>query len=223
MLKKAFSFALILLLAFSGSSCSDKNEKLSSYRDEDGNFVIEIEGRRSISPAKLPVEIPYNDSLIALEKVEFFQTCSDYSYTLFIIATMDISSLTDTQLHWLRESDLKMRAYITSEKNGYNFESAAFLGSLSMDNNELIFVATSSFLEENRYGFEESDVTVALEVTQEEMYVHKNSDGNTTNLNKIEEVSYKTTTDTEIADAEAIREPLYSYIADWLYSKAGQK
>jgi hypothetical protein len=221
MTKKTFFSTFLIVLILFISSCSDKGTDLSSYRDESGNFIIEREGRRSISPAKLPAGIPYNDSSISLEKVEFYQTCSNYSYTLFIIATLDVSSLTDTQLHWLRESDIKMMAYITSEKNGYDFERAPFLGSLLLtDSNELVFVTTSSFLKENRYGFEESDIVVALEVTQEETYVYKNSNGDTTNLNKIEEISYKTTTGTEIPDAETIGEPLYSYMADWLYSKA---
>lgn len=221
MLKKTFLCMFVIVLVLCISSCSDKSTDFSSYRDENGNFIIESEGRRTTSPAELPVEITYNDSSISFEKAEFYQTCSDYSYTLFIVATLDVSSLTDTQLHWLRESDLKMRAYITSEKNGYDFESAPSLGSLLLtDSNELVFVATSSFWKENRYGFEESDVVVALEVTQEETYVYMNSDGKTTNLNKIEEVSYKTTTGTEITDAETIGEPLYSHIADWLYSKA---
>lgn len=221
MIKKAFFSTFLIVIILCASSCSDKGTDPSSYRDENGNFIIEREGRRSISPAQLPAGIPYNDSSISLEKVEFYQTCSNYSYTLFIVATLDVSSLTDTQLHWLRESDIKMMAYITSEKNDYDFETAPFLGSLLLtDSNELVFVTTSSFWKENRYGFEESDIVVALEVTQEETYVYKKSNGDTTNLNKIEEMSYKTTTGAEIADAETIGDPLYSYIADWLYSKA---
>lgn len=222
MRRKYFAFVLAILCILLGSSCSNSKSSLSSYRDENGNFIVESEGRRSVSPSQLPVDIPYNDNSISIEKVEFYQLYLDYSYTLFVITTLGVRSLTEAQLHWLRESDLAVRIYITSEDNSYDFKSASALGNVHMlDTGELVFVATSSFFDENRYGFENSKITVAVEVTQEETYEYKNSSGKVSNLHKVEEVSYSTMTEDTIADAETIGEPLYSYIAEWLYSKAG--
>lgn len=50
-----------------------------------------------------------------------------------------------------------------------------------------------------------------------------NESGKISDLNKTESLYYRTTVGDTIADAETIKEPLYSYVADWLYSKADSR
>lgn len=216
---------LLALLMLSCSSCSglavDSEPVSTDYYDENGNFVYESDDRRSVHVSEIPASIPYNGKSITLTDVSFYQNCVDYSYTLFIVSTLDISELDDSELHWLRESDISVDSYITCEANKYDFESTAALGSvLFEDDAKLVFVETSSFFDENRHGFENSEVSACVSVTQEETYEYKRTDGTTSELNKTEEISYKTTTGDSITDAEQIEEPVYGYIAKWLNSKA---
>lgn len=219
MKKLLCSFLILALMLFSG--CGEGSSEVNSYRDENGNFIIEDQGSRTVMVKELPSGVPYNGKEFQLSSVSFYQNISDFSYNLFIVICLDVSSLSESEVHWLRESDLSVDAYITNEGNEYDFSSASNLGSiLFTDTNELIFVKTSSFAKENRYSFEGSEVTVSISVKQEETYEYKGSDGEKSNLNMTEKVSYNTVIGDSIPDAETIEKPLYDYVTKWLYSKA---
>lgn len=208
--------AIVILLLFFCSSCSNSDQAINNYHDENGNFIIEANGNRTVMTSELPISVPYNDKSITLTDVSFYQNCTDYSYNLFVVITMDVSELDDNEIHWLRESDIKVNSYITCDANGYDFDSASQLGSiLWTDTKNLVFVKTSSFSKENRYGFESSEISTNIAVTQEDTFEYKD-----TELNKTEEITYETTIGDSITDAEQIEKPLYDYVSDWLRSKS---
>ena len=173
-------------------------------------------------PNNLPATAKYNDTYITVENVEFYQNLVDYSHNLFAVITIDVSELDETQIHWLRESDLDVSVYLTNEKNEYDFSSMPNLGSLLIkDQQKSYFVLTSSFLKENRYDFAGSEAAIIVTVTQEETYDHVSSDNKHYDLNKKESVHYTTTVPDNIPEAETIPNPLYKYVGEWLYDKAG--
>ena len=213
------AFAILFLSAC--ASATDSTPQSNNYYDDDGNFVIESTGNKTVMIDEIPYSVPYNGKVITLESVEFYENCPNYSYNLFTVITLDVSNLSEAEIHWIRESDLSVKAYITSEANDYDFSSGVALGSiLFTDTNKLIFVQTSSFFKENRHSFGNSDISVSVVAKQEETYQYTNAEGKTSNLHKTEEITYRTTISKTIPDAEEIEMPLYDYVVKWLNSKA---
>ena len=185
MAKRTIAVAFLALCLLVCSSCADSGPRHKSYEDENGNFVIESDGRKTVSVSELPASVPYNDKSISLTSVAFYQNCTNYSYSLFTVITLDVSALDDSEIHWLRNSDLDVDSYITCEANEYDFDSSYPLGNvLFTDSKELVFVEMSSLFKENRYGFEDSKVRVSVLVTQEDTYT--SSSNSSVEINKKE-------------------------------------
>lgn len=223
MKNRIISCGLMLLsfvLLFTGCE-SGASERIDHYYDEDGYFVIESEGRRTVMPDELPYNIQYNGMAIPITDVSFYQNKSTSSHNLFIIVRMDVSDLSGSEIHTLQDEALTVNAYITNEANECEFESAPKLGSLLLsDTKELIYVNTSLFSKEHPHGFGNSEITVCVTAKQEDTYDSESSTGKILKINKEECISYSTTTDKTVKNAELIEHPLYDYIAKWLYSEA---
>lgn len=214
--------ALLLLICVTvaiAAGCG--NDNYSPQYDSDGNLVIEKEGRISVFPKELPYDIPYNEKSVALSSVDFYQLRStNYSYVLFTVVRLDVSALNDEELHWLDASDLLAHCYITHEENGYDFGLMNLLGKLyESDRKTLTFVFTSSFLKENRYSFSGAEIHVVFEATQQEKYEYTYK-GESKEGNVVQAVSYTTTVEDPISDAETIEDPLYTHMGEWLNKEA---
>lgn len=195
------------------SGCSSDPLPTEPKTDEAGNLIISSSNHRTVMLDTLPYDVKYNDSSLSFLDVEFYENKVNHSHHLFILATLDVSNLDEDQLHWLRESDLEVYGYITSESNDYNFKRTSYLGSLLYtDTKELVFVLTSNFLEENRNSFAGSNISLIIDVTQEE----KTED----DWNKVESLHYSATVGESLPDPDTISDPLRGYIAEWLYNKA---
>jgi len=216
--RPAVALILVCIFLFS-TGCSPNNDTgVTHFTDELGNFVIESQGSRTVMIHDLPYNLSYNESQIPLVSVDFYENTVDYSHNLFIVTTLDISNLDDQQLHWLRESDLEVHAYLTSDDNDYDFTPAPALGNLLItDAQQLIFVNTSSFSKENRYSFAGSELSLRLDATQKETYEYTSDSGNTSKLHTRESLHYQATIGTDISSPDEIPEPLSSYIIEWLY------
>lgn len=216
-MKRIISMLLCIVIVISMCACSGQNESVSNYHDEDGNFIIESEGHRTVMPKEIPFGLPYNGNTVTLSDVRFYEICVEYSYMFFTVVTLDVSQLDEASLHWLRESDLDVSAFITNEKNDYDFDLAPALGNvLFTDSNELVFVFVSSLLKVNRKSFAGSEISVVIKAAQEEKFEYVDSDGKTKKVNKIEEIHYSTTTGDSIEDVKNIDDNLYAYILEWL-------
>lgn len=213
-MKRIICLALISALVFSG--CGGMTSESAWSTDANGNRVYTMQGSTTVYADTLPVQQTYNDTYITLEKVDVYQTCPNYSYSLYLVATFDISNLDDNQIHWLRESDMRVSSYLTSENNGQDFDSMSILGSLLVsDEEKLYFVFTSSFWDENRYDFAGSEISLYVTLAQEETYTVQ-SNKKDVEMNCETEVMHTFTLPDKITDAELIPEPLYGYIVKWL-------
>lgn len=215
--------AIIVLVIFvSGCTHSSSSIYDSEWAtDPSGNRVLVYEGSFTTFPDNLPADIQYNDSFVTVEKITFYQNSPKYSYNLFMVVTLNVSELDDSQIHWLRESDLDVIAYLTNEKNDYDFDRMSPLGSLLVeDQHKIHFVFTSSFLKENRYTFAGSEITLAIDLKQEETYEYVSSKGDSYDKNVVQALHYTVAVPDSIPEAETIPQPLYKYVAEWLNDKA---
>lgn len=217
-LKQALLLVIICCILFL-SGCGN-TEQLSTWTtDPSGNRVLSNQMGDTVFPDALPAHIAYNSSDIAVTDVAMYQSLSTqyYSYTLFLVVAIDVSNLDDAQRHWLRESDIEVNAYLTSEKNKYDFDSMSILGNLLITNQGIVYyVMTSSFFKDNRYDFAGSEITLSVNVKQEETYEYRNSSGDIQNLNKEDGIHYSFDVGNDLPDPDQISEPLYGYISEWL-------
>lgn len=210
-----------VLLGLCSCASDSPNSGILAYEDEAGNSVIKSEGYTTTFYDSLPAALKYNAKEVFLSDVQTYEMKSGYSYNLFIVATVDVSKLNDTERHWFTESDWDAAVYITDEKNGYDFDRATMLGSLlSMNKKKITFVATSSFAKENRYSFADAEITVTMMASQEETYQYTNSQGETSALHLKESIHYDMVVpeDMQTPD-EGIKEPLKQQVKDWLLDR----
>jgi len=219
--KSILSILCIALLACSSCSNGSNDYGVKSSTDEQGNFIIETKGSRTIRISELPGSLKYNDTSVSLESVRIFQSKYDYEYTLYVVTTVDVSNLSDDELHWFRESDFDSAVYLTNDKNKYDFDSMNLLGSLLLtDEKQIYFVYTTSFISENRYSFDSVELSVSLNTKQEETFEYTNDKGEKTDLHRTESLGYNFTQDTTPDSIETLEQPLYENLVKWLNQKS---
>ena len=214
-MKRSFALILIFAIMLSAAACSS-GSSVNTYRDDNGNMVVESERGANVIVEKIPYSVPYNAKDITIASVEFYenQTAESPSYNLFAVITLDLNDLTEDEGYWLATEDLDVDVYLTSQKNNVDFDSMHSVGQIRWtDTNEMQIVKISSPTGNYRYSFGGSEASVVIRTTQEEMYQYEGND-----LHKEEEITYKTSIGSTLEDAENIPQPLHDYVAEWLYS-----
>ncbi len=210
----------ILLNCFCGC---DNSSDIQTSTDENGNLIYSSDSGVDITTETLPVTVKYNETDIKLKSVEFYEGYSKetYTYDLYTVIKLDVSNCSDEELHWLQE-DVEVRTYVTCESNDYDFDDLTNLGKIFYpDTKEFVFVEMTSYIDENRNSFSNSEVTICIDVTQEKTYSYKDS-----NLHCRNTITYYTETGKTITNINDISEPLNSQIGLWfaedaeLYSNA---
>ena len=175
-----------------------------------------------INAEKLPAKIKYNNNLIALESVEAYEMKLEHSYAIFLVSKFNLSGLDEDSRYWLTKNDLDYNIYITNSKNGYDYYSAVKLGNVFYtDTNQLVYVHTSSFINDNRYPFTNSKFSISLDITQEDTYKYVDSNGNTSERHKINSLNYSYSSEGTLKDFNNLSTSLKKQIDDWLYERAG--
>lgn len=209
-MKRLIVLLLVVIQMLVLCSCAhEKHEhRYENETDKYGNTVFVDPMRRTAIIDKLPYDLKYNETSVALTDVKLYEMCPKYSHSLFIVVTLDVSDLDDAQLHWLLESDMSVKPYITCEKNGYDFKGADLLGKLhNIDNKTLEFVFTSSFTEENRHSFADSSISTTVCIKQEK-------DGSLD-----EALQYAMTVPSPVPDFSEMDQVLLKFVPDWLQEK----
>lgn len=211
--------AILAVIFHSNSNSSNKTSNdAESYFDDNGDLVYSSESGINITTETLPATLKYNETEIKLNSVEFFEGYSDESYTydLYTVIRLDVSACSDEQLHWLQEEDLEVRTYVTCEANDYDFDDLTNLGKiLYPETKELVFVDMTSYLDENRKSFANSEVSVCIDLKQDETYKYED-----TSLHCTNSVSYRTELEKTISNLDDISEPLKSQIGAWFTEDA---
>ena len=208
-------FVSSLLICFCGCSVFSNVEILT---DENGNKIYSSDRGIDVRTEILPATVKYNETDIKLKSVEFYEEYSEktYTYDLYTVIKLDVSNCSDEELHWLQEEDVEIRTYVTCESNDYDFDDLTNLGKiLYPDTKEFVFVKMTSYADENRKSFSNSEVTICIDVTQEKTYAYKDANLHCTNT-----LTYNTETGETIMNIDDISEPLKSQIDLWFMEDA---
>lgn len=201
-----------LLLTACSTSPSITPATTVSPTDTHGNRVEHLHGKTIVFPDNLPAIIDYNDKYVTVKSMDAYDLEVDYEHTLYIVATIDISALSESEFHWFAEEDLTISAYATHEKNGYDFKRLNLLGKLYDSNTDTLWIVfTSSFFDDNRYDFGEAEVVLSVDVNQEGgAGDDAESSGSSIGLH------YAETLPDNLPSANTIKSPLIDWIDKWL-------
>lgn len=165
---------LILVIAFSLAlaSCGGAPSSIpAATTDADGNRMIKDEYSITIYPDDLPCSIPYNDEKITVKDFRLYQLELNYEYTLFAVAEIDLSELSDKSYHWIFEDkDLSYNAYLDGGANDFDFATMSQLGAATKYNDiKLLKVCwASSFFNKYKESFDGTEVVFTVYAEQEE-------------------------------------------------------
>lgn len=213
-----FLLAAILLSACSSTTSTS----VVSSKDEEGHSVQTTDRGTTVFYDELPCKVEYNDGIFTLTDLQFYEDQGDdYNYVLFAVASIDLSSLTDEQIHWLREEDLDVHAYATQEKNDLDFSSLSKLGSLYLTDTKIMnIVFMSSTFHSYRHSFSGTEVSAVVDARQEETYDYTSKDtGKVSKLHKQYSVHYQAIIPENLPSANTIDSSLAAYILKWLKAK----
>ena len=125
--------------------------------------------------------LDYNGSYFSVTDISFYQTYSDsdYSYHLYVTIECDISTLTDSERHWLLSGDnmldtvLQTSVNIKSEKNSLNSEnlSRAIYWSDDTHIKQMYYLRNPQ-----KYDFSDFSPRITIYVLQD--YTYETSDSN---------------------------------------------
>lgn len=215
------TIVLCFVIMFMASCASDApSRQIADDTDSRGNRISYYGDEATTFPKSLPCDVFYNDTIVTLSSVDVFELYQNYEYYIFIIGSIDLSNLSDAEKHWLLEEDIDIDAYITSQKNKMDFESASALGTLHVtDKNTLYYVAISPVTKNCRHSFAEAKISFVLSVKQEETHDFTRKDGTIGSINNRNSIHYSFTLPAELQTTDAISDYLSKYITEWLKSK----
>ena len=174
MLKKCLIVGLSTLLLVTG--CSGNNTSKSVMEETETAYVTTFEnGSKTYSIKSLPFnEISYGDSAFGLKSANFYRSPSDYGYYVFATVELDLSSLSENDIHWLFEdygeigSDFTVSAYVTSEKNDLDSKRMTIYKTV-YDNEKCLIVF--GLTDEYRYDFSDVDFSISINMNEDDKLI----------------------------------------------------
>lgn len=208
----ALLLAVLLLLTACGSPPTLSPQTTASPTNAHGDRVEHLHGRTVIFPEELPAIIDYNDNYVTVKSMDAYELEANFEHTLYIVATIDYSALSESEFHWFVEEDLTISAYATHEKNGYDFKKLSLLGKLYDSGTDTLWIVfTSSFFDTNRYDFGGAEVILSVDVKQE-----AGASDVETNSGESIGLHYSKTLQDNLPSANTIKAPLIDWIEKWL-------
>lgn len=211
-MKRIISAFLCLSLLLCGCG-SAPVETIPANTDSAGNDIRTDESGTETKVLRFPCPIQYNNSILYLDSVDFYESYSEdtFSYFLYCIATFDVSNLTDAELHWLTEEDIDVVISYNEANEGFDYVSMSPIGVLHIqDTKKLVFSFAPSNFSAYRHSFSGKGIVLLTNVTQEETYnIREDLKSNVKNT-----LSYVSTIPENLPDAESIPEPIYSHMVE---------
>lgn len=140
---------------------------------------------------KIPYDnLQYNGETFTLENIRMYQEkdSSGYGYYATVVITFDKTSLSDENFYWLIENrDIDVSCYLDEGKNNIDFKSLSKLKSYYNDE-KLVYIFTD--FEKRKYDFEGTEISLYINLIQEEEYSYRKDDGTTGTLNKENKYRY---------------------------------
>ena len=193
-------FGMITLFTGCGKDNQSGTTILTEYEAQDGETVLyESERSVSISVEKIPFDnIKYNDESFSLKSIGMYfgETESGHGYIPYVTAEFDLSLLSEDSFYWIlkdwgQDSHLGslteitqtfgVTADINSEQNNIDSESLEKLKAWA-DGETIYYV----FCLTNEYknDFSDMELTLRVNVKQDETYEYENDEGEIISGNK---------------------------------------
>jgi len=157
---------LALLLVFVLLPLQSLAELAASY-DEQGNFcslyTSDSQTIYDVSPKTFPYSMPYADKEITIPSIAFYQAKIGHGYLPFVHIQIDASQLTEDELYWFREEDVRCFAQYAQSGGSSYLLMYTLLDLLWTDEKTIDFVLYSSTPVRN--PFEETTVMASVSVT----------------------------------------------------------
>ena len=145
--------------------------KVEMQTDADGNRVSATKYSTTVFPEQLPVTLKYNDKEISVSDFVVYQEVVDYEHYLYAAVTVDASSLSDEDFHWLKEDDvINASAFVKGGENGIeDAASMTKLGQVSYtDSKQIKYGFLAGLHGTYKKAFDGSDISLMVDVAQEE-------------------------------------------------------
>lgn len=160
--------AAALMLTACGSNTATNVEMQT---DADGNRMSTTKYSTTVFPEQLPVTLKYNDKEIKVSDFVVYQETVDYEHYLYAAVTIDASSLSDEDFHWLKEDDvISASAFVKGGEN--SIEDAASMTKLGQinytDSREIKYGFLAGLHDTYKKGFDGSDISLMVDVEQKE-------------------------------------------------------
>lgn len=186
---KLHYFCLLFITIVCLTACSSVTTPSDTTSVEnDGTVVIENEHGITKTVKSIPYsDIRYNDKNITLSSVDIYNLESEHGYYPLVVIRFDFSSLTEDDIYWLMKDQHSVirvfdpYIYFTSEQNNLDSERMKEWFS-EYDNETAMYIFCIS--DEFKNDFSDADVTVVLDIEQDETYISKDEEGNEKNYNK---------------------------------------
>ena len=120
---------------------------------------LDDEIRESMSVSDLPHEMEYNGKPLIVNSVSVYEGKDTFGYNLFLVCDLDVSEFSEKELQELTDNrngqaKLAVNAFITSEKNDLDNDSASLLGKLHLTDKKTLEVVLMSKI--GTYPYSES-------------------------------------------------------------------
>ncbi len=185
---------LVSSVTISGCNTTSLDSEYTMPRTDEYAWIYDDETGENRMVDTLPYDMNFNGNTIVFDSVELFQgpSSSGYGYSIYAVATIDVSNLDEKDLYWLDQDfghvygTLQIDAYITDDSNNLDFDSMMLGHSIYGDKRMYAF----TLLEECKQPFNNAEVTVSISIEQDETYNYEAKDGHVSELNKHNNYQY---------------------------------
>ncbi len=224
-MKKRYVFNIILLVTIwiffiSGCRASSNNLEYTQTPTDENARIYDNERGKNRYISTLPYDMDYNGKTIIFDSVELFQgpSSSGYGYSIYAVATIDVSNLDEKDLYWLDQdygqpyATFEIYAFITDESNKLDLETMKLSHALNGKKRKYVFTLRNEY----KQSFDNAEVTISISIKQDESYNFKSDDGKESELNKHNE--YKFTAEakggSELKDINSMDKDLLQFISN---------
>lgn len=194
MKKRLLTLLTCCCIAMSGCETASINSEYTMPPTDEYAWIYDNEAGENRMIDTLPYDMNYNGNTIVFDSVELFEgpSSSGYGYTIYAVATIDVSNLDEKDLYWLDQDfghvygTFQINAYIRDNSNDLDFESMMLGHSVYGDKRMYAF----TLLEECKQPFNNAEVTVSISIEQDETYNYEAQDGHVSEQNKHNEYQY---------------------------------
>jgi len=136
---------------------------------------------------ELPYDgIQYNGETLKLESIDVYteKSSSGFGYYPYVIVTLDKTGLSEESFYWMnKENEIDVACYYTSEENEADFLRMPLLKAYYNDT-QLVYIF-DDYDNEYKHDFSDIELTISIDLTQEEKYKYKTDDGDEVESNKV--------------------------------------